>query len=1004
MISEPQSQLFDNLNFLIVITTASDAETMLRCEGLLKVNSSNSVQIYSEDAEKIKRLQREAKTSDWFYDSFSRSTNGEIHFIISQTADFFFYNEVAFDLLIPVVTPEWVTDSIAKKMLLKPLPYSSNERHCLKDLEIYLSGYSLDESEQILYSCLIEYLGGTVTSTLSTNTKIIITKTSKDPVLSSVLKLKLPTIIKFVYPTWLTTSFKKNSMDDTETHEILPTDGTVKMKNLSKKLWSKNHSTKITHMTNIFQDRIFYISAELKIDSDINIFLSDILLSCSGSTCQRLDESAKTSAHIYLGYTNENEEYNMAKNRGIEAGNLVWLFQMLSCQKYIPPASNVIFEPFDKSKIFNKDTLIVSFSNFYGFQRSYIKLLTLMLGGVSTNELSKRNNFLISRFSRGRKYEAVQLHWKKTCQVVNIEWLEDCYKHKTLLDPNDAKFRNFNVSSSSKFLIQLSQDVEEKNVIEKNAGNTDITSAPSSESSPESDKSIEGESVAGMELINGNTKIDSKHKSYNVVDTYEPVVADMAVTEGPTEGQHFSTNVELATVGNNTEEGLLIIETNDSSHSKIGVETEDKLEPVEEIRESQIKRTVEKKDKLEKASTVAEDAPTANQEIESSVNFNSISDEENDILKGTAKVSSSSKQSLETDETLEKMINLIKKTEKSIKSNCSFPCDPTINDRILNIENIRTAETASQKQQPLSPTSVDKNREEISTHDAITIVNKAKRSVSRPVSSSKRRKTGEILTEGKVDELLRRFLTDDSDIENSFPIYDIRAVSTNCLENLKELDIKVLDVLGIKIFSNIDDTHNLNAIIAPKRLRTIKFLKSLSFNSLDYAITPGFINEILKSVYNTKNTTFDTLKIAHDKYAIPDMTSHVLETTKLSTKVFERGYLSNINIFHDIPGGAETIASILKSHGIKKVTVLPSNFGLDDLALNEIRDSDTNVPRCVIVSHKASQVSRFKRLVSTKGNREGFNALIVEWNWCVNCIFSLNVSFADTSNVLLRYE
>ena len=78
--------------------------------------------------------------------------------------------------------------------------------------------------------------------------------------------------------------------------------------------------------------------------------------------------------------------------------------------------------------------------------------------------------------------------------------------------------------------------------------------------------------------------------------------------------------------------------------------------------------------------------------------------------------------------------------------------------------------------------------------------------------------------------------------------YHIIAIMSGCEQiiELSKSDIQKLRTIGIKIVNDIDNNTSLNTLIAPKILRTEKFLRSLS--KVDKIIHPNYLVNIINHI------------------------------------------------------------------------------------------------------------------------------------------------------------
>jgi len=267
----------------------------------------------------------------------------------------------------------------------------------------------------------------------------------------------------------------------------------------------------------------------------------------------------------------------------------------------------------------------------------------------------------------------------------------------------------------------------------------------------------------------------------------------------------------------------------------------------------------------------------------------------------------------------------------------------------------------------------------------------------------------------KAQELVSNFigksLNNKGSIDSLLPLYDIRAIQTSCLDKISKLDIEILRILGIRLFNEIKESYHLNSIFAPKVLRTKKFLQSLSFSPLKYALKPDFVDDLIKNIRRGGKIRdlFETIEELRDfasgkpiaYYVIPEITDIVKSRTTLPTKVFQRVGIETVNIFGDIAGGTNTITDILKSHGIQNVNILNSKFTADDILKNEHIQGEEIIPDYILIATKRSQVKRLMPMLEIEGTPLNPGTVyVVEWDWFVKAIFNLEVNYSSQQDVL----
>lgn len=168
-------------------------------------------------------------------------------------------------------------------------------------------------------------------------------------------------------------------------------------------------------------------------------------------------------------------------------------------------------------------------------------------------------------------------------------------------------------------------------------------------------------------------------------------------------------------------------------------------------------------------------------------------------------------------------------------------------------------------------------------------------------------------------------------------------------------------------------------------------------------------------------TSVGKLYLDIEEYRIPEMDPFILAKTSLESKVFSRANITAVNIPSNIQGGTKTLKTILQRHGIETINVLKKKFTQEDVISNPgatqveretgtTTESPTNesnekdVPEYILITDQQSQMKQFKNLFKSQGPLGGTKVLVVEWNWCVQCIFSLEVSYSNSNPAVLYYE
>lgn len=212
------------------------------------------------------------------------------------------------------------------------------------------------------------------------------------------------------------------------------------------------------------------------------------------------------------------------------------------------------------------------------------------------------------------------------------------------------------------------------------------------------------------------------------------------------------------------------------------------------------------------------------------------------------------------------------------------------------------------------------------------------------------------------------------------------AIMTGCEQELvlNRSDIAKLAKVGIVVVNDYSSKKHIDTIIAPKILRTEKFLKSLS--RAKQILHPLYFANILKRLstgetsweelakeYNASDFSLD--KVVSAKQMNEDLgfkgskgaIAQLLNHDRLTFEGF------NLNLSANLNGGADLIASILKEHGLRNSKIVKPTGSISKSGLLANDDGTS-----VLVAHKTKD----KKVAQVLEN-----VIVVDWDWCVRSIF-----------------
>lgn len=234
-------------------------------------------------------------------------------------------------------------------------------------------------------------------------------------------------------------------------------------------------------------------------------------------------------------------------------------------------------------------------------------------------------------------------------------------------------------------------------------------------------------------------------------------------------------------------------------------------------------------------------------------------------------------------------------------------------------------------------------------------------------------------------------------VEETRP-YDIKGIVTGCegILTLSKQDLNALKDIGIKIIPDVTQASDLDTIIAPKILRTAKFLKALS--KAKRIVHPNFLTDILQAKKNF--TDYESILLNEfpiDKYSLDKTISNedIMQDIYYNDKRDRASLLTilqslnkgklfttvKLNISPNLVGGSKLITDILEFHGLKHSKVVKS---ITSSNVNSLLTSDDNKTILVVNKEKDIKlVNSFKKLV--------LNGVAIEWDWCVKSIFAMEL-------------
>ncbi|KAF3918499.1 hypothetical protein ABW21_db0205495 [Orbilia brochopaga] len=346
--------------------------------------------------------------------------------------------------MLTVLKPSWVTDSIAKKKTQHVRAYNADSRMIFSGIEAVIADLPEGDSEAICGGILA--MGGLHRASLSRMTTHIVALSLDNEVCKVALEKGLN--VKMVMPHWFDDCLRLNRRID-EAPYLLP-DPDIMTKKAQDNLPYPSVDLAHTHdhpdrtetnpksmrnKTDIFMNKTFYFSADLGIGDKLQRILKDIVAQGSGKVAREL-----VDASVLVCPWREGEDYLYASRKGIDVGNLTWLYWMTTREEWVSPTKFLLHYPKARIPIPGMEKMLISVSNYNGDARMYLENLIEAAGATFTRAMKPDNTHLITARDYSDKVDAAR-EWN--LGVVNHMWLEESYAKWEVQTVSNPRYTTF---------------------------------------------------------------------------------------------------------------------------------------------------------------------------------------------------------------------------------------------------------------------------------------------------------------------------------------------------------------------------------------------------------------------------------------------------------------------------------------------------------------------------------------------------------------------------------
>ncbi|KAF3905462.1 hypothetical protein ABW20_dc0105391 [Dactylellina cionopaga] len=346
--------------------------------------------------------------------------------------------------MLTVIKPSWVTDSINKKKTQHVRTYNADPRMIFSGIEAVIADLPEGDSEAICGGILA--MGGLYKTSLSRMTTHIVALTLDNDICKTAIEKGLVT--KMVMPHWFDDCLRLNRRID-EGPYMLPDPAIMTMK-ASDPLpypsvdltYTHDHPEKqdldpksMRNKTEIFKGKWFYFSSTLGLSEPLQKILTDIVKQGSGKIALQVKD-----ANVLVCPSRDGDDYIYASRKGIDVGNLTWLYWMTTREEWVSPRKFLLHYPKARIPVPGMEDMLISVSNYNGDARMYLENLIEAAGATFTRAMKPENTHLITARDHSDKVDAAR-DWNTN--MINHLWLEESYAKwevQTLTNPRYTTF------------------------------------------------------------------------------------------------------------------------------------------------------------------------------------------------------------------------------------------------------------------------------------------------------------------------------------------------------------------------------------------------------------------------------------------------------------------------------------------------------------------------------------------------------------------------------------
>lgn len=384
--------------------------------------------------------------------------------IVADTIDFPEYNE-AMAMMVPVIKPSWINNSLRRGRQAQIRPYSPDPRLFFSEVVLTCDELPINDSESIAGAVLA--VGGSESKDLGRLTTHICALSIDGPKARMALEKNLN--CKIVLPHWYVITvlycyskfvflthrrfddcFRLGKRIDEGPYllpnpEILtanPGDNVKIPENKHLDGATTDRPDRPPHESDtgrqrltVFDKKKVALSRDLSMSEALRKTITNLIKDGGGEVVIKVPD-----CDWFVCQFRDGPEYIKASHQGKTVGNLAWLYHVIFRNQWSDPLRRLLHYPVPQWGMKDFKGLRITVSNYGGEARTYLMNLLKAAGAEATGAMKQDNTHLITARKAGDKCEAAQ-EWN--IEMVNHLWVEESYARCELQPLTDPRYTHF---------------------------------------------------------------------------------------------------------------------------------------------------------------------------------------------------------------------------------------------------------------------------------------------------------------------------------------------------------------------------------------------------------------------------------------------------------------------------------------------------------------------------------------------------------------------------------